>query len=89
MQPFAPALDYLHTLQISAEFLHGFGTGQVPGARRKEEKAGGGGAGELLSSSSGTKLLLLDVAFVGRDVILCFAGSTAVSSAVPWLCSGM
>lgn len=40
-QQFAPALDYLHTLQISAEFLHGFGTGQVPGARRREEKAGG------------------------------------------------
>lgn len=88
MQQFAPALDYLHTLQISAEFLHGFGTGQVPGARRREEKAGEGGAGELHSSSSGTKLLLLVGAFVGRDDVLCPAGSTAESSAVPWLCSG-
>lgn len=88
VQQLAPALDYLHTLQISAEFLHGFGTGQVPGARRREEKAGGGGAGELHSSSSGTKLPLLAGAFVGRDDVLCPAGSAAVSSAVPWLCSG-
>lgn len=40
---------YLHALQISAEFLNGFGSRQVPGARRKEaEKGRGKGWGRRL-----------------------------------------
>lgn len=44
---FVPAVRCLHALQISAVFLNGFGTRQVPGARCREERGGkGGGAAE-------------------------------------------